>query len=43
MFVITVQYAAGDHFSNVYRGTVIVTLIYSALFGWHILGCGFNI
>lgn len=37
-FVIAIQYAAQDHFNRVYRGTFLVTFIYIALFGWHLIG-----
>jgi len=39
LFVIAVQYAAYDHFTSVYRGTFLVTFIYTSLFGWHMLNC----
>lgn len=41
-FVIAVQYAACEHFASVYRGTILVTLIYISLFGWHMLNCSIN-
>ncbi len=37
-FVIVIQYAVKDHYKQVYRGTCLVTFIYAALFGWHLIG-----
>ena len=43
MFVVVIQYGARDYFSTVYRGTMLVTIVYSALLCWHLLGPWLNI
>jgi len=40
-FVFVMQYAAPKHFNRVYQGTLLITSIYTALFGWHLIGSGF--
>lgn len=43
LFVIIIQFGARYHFSTAYRGTMLVTLVYSALLGWHLIGPWFKI
>jgi hypothetical protein len=38
LFVVVMQYGSREHFSTVYRGTMLVTMVYSALLGWHLIG-----
>lgn len=43
LFVVVIQYGARDYFSTVYRGTMLVAVVYFTLLCWHLLGPWLNI